>query len=48
MLFFFLRYPLFEGIKDHAIRPFDLVISSRMGNVDVFDGDASVFIDDDR
>ena len=28
---------------DHAVRPFDLTIGSRMGNGDVFDGDASVF-----
>ena len=32
-----------EGIKDHAIRPFDLAIGSRMGNGDVIDRDASVF-----
>ena len=43
MLFFFLIQPLFEGIKDHAVRSFDLVVCSRMGNGDVFDGDASVF-----
>ena len=36
---------LFEGIKDHAVRPFDLAVGSRMGNGDVFDGDALVFIE---
>ena len=45
MLFFFLIYPLFEGIKDHAICPFDLAVGSRMGNGDVFDGDAPVFVE---
>ena len=43
MLFFFLIWPLLEGIKDHAVRPFDLAIGSRMGNRDIFDGDALVF-----
>ena len=43
MLFFFLIQSLFEGIKDHAVRPFDLAVGSRMGNGDIFDGDASVF-----
>ena len=43
MLFFFLILPIFEGIKDHAVRPFDLAVGSRMGNGDVFDGDVSVF-----
>ena len=33
----------FEGIKDHTIRPFDLAVGSRMGNGDIFDGDAMVF-----
>ena len=45
MLFFFPIQPLFEGTKDHAARPFDLAVSSRMGNRDVFDGDASVFVE---
>ena len=31
------------GIKDHAVRPFDLTVGSRMGNGDIFDGDAMVF-----
>ena len=43
MLFLFLVKSLFEGIEDHAVCPFDLAIGSRMGNRDVFDGDASVF-----
>ena len=43
MLFFFLIQPLFEGIKDHAVRSFDLAVGSRMSNRDIFDGDASVF-----
>ena len=43
MFFFFLIYPLFEGIKDHAVRPFDLAVGSRMSNGDVFDRDATVF-----
>ena len=43
MLFFFLIYPLFKGVKNHAIRLFDLAISSRMGNGDVFNEDAPVF-----
>ena len=43
MLFLFMLKSLFEGIEDHAVRPFDLAIGSRMGNRDVFDGDASVF-----
>ena len=43
MFFFFLILPLFEGIKDHAIRPFDLAVGSWMSNGDVFDGDAMVF-----
>ena len=43
MLFFFLIQPLFEGIKDHVIRPFDLAVGFRMGNRDVFDGDATIF-----
>ena len=45
MLFFFLIYPLFEGIKDHTVCSFDLAVGSRMGNKDVFDGDASVFVE---
>ena len=45
MLFLFLIWPLFEGIEDHAVRPFDLAVGSRMGNRDVFYGDASVFIE---
>ena len=45
MLFFFLIHPLFEGIKDHAIRPFDLAVGFRMGNRDVFNGDALVFVE---
>ena len=43
MLFLFLIQPLFEGVEDHAVRPFNLGIGSGMGNGDVFDGDASVF-----
>ena len=43
MLFFFLIQVLFEGIKDHTVRPFDLAIGSWMGNGDIFDGDATVF-----
>ena len=43
MLFLFLIYPLFEGIEDHAVRSFDLTVGSRMGNGDIFDGDAMVF-----
>ena len=30
---------------DHVVRPFDLVIGSRMGIRDIFDGDASVFVE---
>ena len=45
MLFLFLIQSFFEGVKDHAVRPFDLVVGSRMGNRDIFDGDASVFIE---
>ena len=45
MLFLFLVLSLFEDIEDHAVHPFDLAIGSRMGNRDVFDGDASVFIE---
>ena len=45
MLFFFLIQSLFEGIKDHAVCPLDLAISSRMDNRDVFDRDASVFVE---
>ena len=45
MIFFFLIKPLFEGIKDHAVRLFDLAVGSRMGNGDVFDGDAPVFVE---
>ena len=45
MLFFFLIKPLFEGIKNHAVRPFDLAVGSRMSNEDVFDGDVMVFIE---
>ena len=43
MFFFFLISPLFESIKNHVVRPFDLAVGSRMGNGDIFDGDASVF-----
>ena len=32
-----------EGIEDHAVRLFDLAVGSRMGNRDIFDGDASIF-----
>ena len=35
----------FEGIKDHAVRPFDLSVGSRMSNGDIFDRDAMVFIE---
>ena len=45
MLFFFLIQSLFEGIKDHAVRPFDLAVGSWMGNRDIFDGDAVVFVE---
>ena len=45
MLFFFLILPLFEGIKDHAVRLFDLAVGSRMGNGDAFDGDTIVFVE---
>ena len=45
MLFFFLILPLFESIKDHAVRPFDLAVGSRMSNGDIFDGDATVFVE---
>ena len=31
------------GIKNHAIRPFDLAVGSRMGNGDILDGDTSIF-----
>ena len=43
MLFFFLIQALFEGIKDHTVRPFDLAVGSWMGNGNIFDGDAMVF-----
>ena len=43
MLLIFLIQSLFEGIKDHAVRPFDLAVGSRMSNEDIFDGDATVF-----
>ena len=45
MLFLFLVQSLFEGIEDHVVHPFDLAIGSRMGNRDVFNGDASVFVE---
>ena len=45
MLFFFFIYPLFYCIKDHVVLPFDLAVGSRMGNRDVFDGDAPVFVE---
>ena len=45
MLFFFLIQPLFEGVKDHTIHPFDLAIGSRMGNGDVFNGDAPILVE---
>ena len=36
---------VFEGVKDHAICPFDLGVGSGMGNRDEFDRDASVFVE---
>ena len=45
MIFLFLILPLFEGIKDHVVRPFDQAVGSRMGNEDVFYLDASVFVE---
>ena len=44
MLFFFLIQSLFYGIKDHTVRPFDLTVGSWMGNRNIFDGDAMVFV----
>ena len=43
MLFFFLIEPFFEGVEDHTIIPFDLAVSSRMSNGNVFNRDAPVF-----
>ena len=43
MLFFFLIEPFFEGVEDHTISPFDLAVSSRMSNGNVFNRDAPVF-----
>ena len=43
MLFFFLIEHFFEGVEDHTIGPFDLVVGSRMSNKNVFNRDALVF-----
>ena len=43
MFFVFLIQALFEGIKDHTVRLFDLAVGSWMGNGDIFDRDATVF-----
>jgi len=45
VLFFFLIQALFEGIKDHTVRLFDLAVGSWMGNGNIFDGDATVFVE---
>ena len=31
--------------KEHAVHPFNLAVGSRMGNGDIFDRDASVFVE---
>ena len=43
MLFFFLIEPFFEGIEDHTVGSFDLAVSSRMSNGNVFNGDTPFF-----